>query len=167
MNNCNNRLTHEIPPVVQKDCRVLILGSFPSVLSRQTGFYYGNPQNRFWRVLALLLEQPLPYTNEEKKAFLLTNHIALWDVIQSCEIKGSSDSSIKNAVVNPIQDLIKNSDCKAVFLNGKAAARLYQQFVEPKTPIPSFVLPSTSAANASWQMDRLLLSWRTILDYLK
>lgn len=150
---------HPFPPVYDGQSRLLILGSFPSVKSRENGFYYGNPGNRFWPVLASILNEPLPHGNEEKKALLLKNGIALWDCIASCEITGSSDSSIRDAVPNDIASLLQKTQIKAVFTNGKAADAVYRKYVLPQTGIEAVCLPSTSPANASYTLERLRGEW--------
>lgn len=155
-------LIHPIAPVFDKDSRVLILGSFPSVKSREKGFFYGHPQNRFWRVTASVFGEDVPKTIDEKKSFLLRNHIALWDVIGSCEINGSSDSSIRNVSVNNIKMILETADIQAIYLNGKKAFQLYQKHMLPVTGREGICLPSTSPANAAWQMDRLVREWSVI-----
>ncbi len=151
------RIEHPIEPVWDNNSRILILGSFPSVKSREYGFFYGHPQNRFWRVISRICDEALPETIDEKKELLLRNHIALWDVIASCEITGSADSSIKNVTPNKLGEIIENSEIKAVFMNGKTAERLYYKYNENN--IDSFSLPSTSPANAAWSEERLYQFW--------
>ena len=155
-------LIHPIAPVFDKDSRVLILGSFPSVKSREQGFFYGHPQNRFWKVTASVFGEDVPKTIDEKKSFLLRNHIALWDVIGSCEIDGSSDSSIRNVSVNDIKMILETADIQAIYLNGKKAFQLYQKHMLPVTGREGICLPSTSPANAAWQMDKLVREWSVI-----
>lgn len=152
--------SHEFPPVWDKQSRILILGSFPSVKSREEGFFYGHPRNRFWKVLSAVLSCPEPDSIGEKKKMLLTNGIALWDVIAVCEIKGSSDSSIRNVVANDFTDLLQQSQIGAIFANGQTAGRLYHKYVEPETGITADILPSTSPANAAWSLERLIESYR-------
>lgn len=159
----HSRQQHPFEPVWNEDSEILILGSFPSVKSRQNAFYYGHPQNRFWVVLASVLGQEIPVTVEEKREFLLKNHIALWDVIASCDIAGSSDSSIRSAVVNPVGMLLKHAKIKRVFLNGAAAEKLYNRYLLPELGVPGFRLPSTSPANAVWSKEKLCQAWREIL----
>lgn len=156
-------VTHPIPPVFDKESKILILGSFPSVKSREEGFFYGHPQNRFWKVTALVTGENVPKTVDEKKAFLLRNHIALWDVIGSCEITGSSDSSIRNVKVNDISGILNNADIKAIYLNGGKAYQYYQKYLLPITGREGICLPSTSPANAAWNIDRLVSAWQVIL----
>lgn len=153
---------HCISPVWDEHSRILILGSFPSVKSRETAFFYGHPQNRFWRVLAEIFGEPLPLTVEEKKTFLLKNKIALWDVIASCEIAGSSDSSIRNVMPNDIAEMLRKSEITTVFFNGTTAAKLYDKYIFPSVKLKGIPLPSTSPANATWSFERLCEAWRVI-----
>jgi len=153
---------HTIEPFYDKHSQILILGSFPSVKSRESGFYYGHPQNRFWRVLAELYNDTMPNTISEKKAFLRKHKIALWDVIEHCEISGSSDSSIKNAVYNDIGKLISESSVTKIFANGKLAYKLYMTHIFPDIGIKAICLPSTSPANASYSLDKLITNWKVI-----
>ena len=148
------RLLHTIPPVFNRNSKILILGSFPSVKSREAEFFYGHKQNRFWKVLANLLNESVPENTEEKKQLLLSNGIALWDVIKSCTITGSSDSSIKTANISQI------------FTNGSTADKLYKKHIYPFTQIEAIKLPSTSPANAAFTLDKLLREWNVILKYL-
>ncbi len=155
--------SHPIAPVYDERSQILILGSFPSVKSRESGFYYGHPQNRFWKLLAFLFEQELPTSNEQKHQFLLQNRIALWDVIASCEIEGSSDSSITEVKANDIQPILEGATIKAIFTNGKKADSLYSKYIFPKSQRPATCLPSSSPANASWTFEKLCEAWRVIL----
>lgn len=155
-------IVHPISPVYDKDSRILILGSFPSVKSREAGFFYGHPQNRFWKVLASICGEDVPQTIEEKRAFLLRNHIAVWDVIHSCEIEGSSDSSIRNVTANDLNVILGAADIKAIYVNGKTALKYYQKYTQPAIGKPAICLPSTSPANAAWNMERLLKEWKII-----
>lgn len=156
----HQHITHPFPPVFDENSRVLILGSFPSVKSREVSFYYGNPQNRFWRVLAALFGGDMPSTVEEKRAFLLSHGIALWDVIASCDIVGSDDSSIKNALPNDVKSLVAKTRVERVFTNGGTAHRLYRAHLEREVGIEAAALPSTSPANASYSLMRLVEAWR-------
>ena len=162
MNKNPKRIIHPIPPVYDENSEILILGSFPSVKSREQGFFYGHPQNRFWKVTAAVFEEEVPVSIEEKRAFLLRNHIALWDVIESCEIEGSADSSIKNVKVNDLTKILKNSSISLLFVNGKKAENLYNKYVFPILGIKCIPLPSTSPANAAWNLDKLIDSWKVI-----
>ncbi len=132
--------------------------------SREEGFFYVHPQNRFWKVTASVFGEDVPKTIDEKKSFLLRNHIALWDVIGSCEIDGSSDSSIRNVSVNDIKTILETAGIQAIYLNGIKAFQLYQKHMLPVTGREGICLPSTSPANAAWQMDRLVREWRVIAD---
>lgn len=161
------RQNHTIGNLYNENSKILILGSFPSVKSREQGFFYGHPQNRFWKVLSTVLNQPLPTSIDEKKEFILNNKIALWDVIASCEIKGSSDSSIKNVVPNNINEILNNSKVKTIFTNGKLAFNLYNKYIFEKTNIAAISLPSTSPANAAFSLDRLCDEWKIISKHLK
>lgn len=154
--------THSIPPVYDQNSTALILGSFPSVRSREVGFFYGHPQNRFWKVLSAIFEEHEPSTIEQKKAFLFQHRIALWDVAACCDIQGSSDSTMRSVIANDLS-LIFNTACiHHVFLNGKTAARYYERLIKPLTGRDAIVLPSTSPANASWSLERLIEAWRII-----
>jgi len=155
-------IVHPIPPVFDENSKVLILGSFPSVRSREEGFFYGHPQNRFWKVTSSVFGEDTPSGTEEKKAFLLRNHIALWDVIGSCEINGSADSSIRNATVNDVSLILNTAKIRSVYLNGRKAYQLYQKFMFPLTGREGICLPSTSPANAAWSTDKLTEAWKII-----
>ena len=152
-------LEHTFGPVYDEHSEILILGTFPSVKSRENHFYYGHPQNRFWKLLARLTEEPVPGTVEEKKALLLKHHIALWDVVQSCDIIGSSDSSIKNVVPADIARILRESSVQKIYANGDKAYSLYKKYCEKETGKEAEKLPSTSPANAIFTLDRLTESW--------
>lgn len=154
---------HNIPPVYNEKSSCLVLGSFPSVKSRSSGFFYGHPRNRFWRMIAAVAGEPVPQTTEEKKSLLLRHGIALWDVLESCEIKGSADSSIKAAVPNDIGSILNGTGIKIIFLNGNTAWRFYNRYIAPSVKIPAVKLPSTSPANASYTLDMLINEWGKIL----
>ena len=162
-----SEILHRISPVYDRDSRILILGSFPSVRSREVGFFYGHPQNRFWKTFAGLFGEPLPPSIDEKKAFLAAHGIALWDVIASCEIVGSSDVSIRNAVPNDLSPILDVAPIRAIFTNGATADRLYRKYLRDTVGIDAVCLPSTSPANAAWSAERLMGAWRIILDYLQ
>jgi hypoxanthine-DNA glycosylase len=155
-------MQHPFEPVYDAHSNVLILGTFPSVKSREHHFYYGHPQNRFWKVIAALTKSELPTTLEAKKALLLTHGIAIWDVIHSCDITGSSDSSIKNVVPMDFSTILAQSQVKRIFANGATAAKLYQTYCEKNTSIPIMKLPSTSPANAACSLEKLLVAWRVL-----
>lgn len=160
------QVIHPIPPVYDSDSRILILGSFPSVKSREGHFFYHHPQNRFWKVLASVTKEPLPETIEEKKRFLLKKHIAVWDVIASCTIEGSSDSSIKNVVPNDLSKLLSESAVGQIFCNGGTSYQYYRKYQEKNTLKSAIRLPSTSPANAAWSLDRLVMEWSVICRWL-
>ena len=152
-------LIHPIKPLYDNQSEILILGSFPSVKSREAGFFYGHPQNRFWKIISRICGEPLPTTIEEKTKLILDNHFALWDVIHSCEITGSADSSIKNVIPNDLSKILKTANIKQIFVNGKKAEALYNKYLFKETGIKAIVLPSTSPANALWSEDRLFEYW--------
>ena len=154
-------IIHPIPPVYDEKSRILILGSFPSVKSRESGFY-GHPQNRYWKVLAAIFGDNIPLTVPDKKAFLLRHHIAAWDVIASCDIEGSSDSSIKNAVPNDLSPILETANIEQIFTNGKTAYTLFQKYTAPLIHRDSICLPSTSPANAAWTLEKLTEAWKVI-----
>ena len=166
------KLQHPFPPLYDERSKILILGSFPSVKSREMAFFYGHPQNRFWKLLSILLDAPFPETVPERRAFLLSHRIAAWDVIASCEIRGSSDSSIRNAEPNNLRRILDAAPIRQVFVNGQTAGRLYRKYQE--RPLcdeygdcaKAVILPSTSPANAAWTMERLEGAWKEILRYL-
>lgn len=150
---------HMFGPVYDADSKILILGSFPSVKSREVQFYYGHPQNRFWKVLAQVLKEEVPQTEEEKKQMLLKNRIALWDVVESCTIQGSSDTSIRDVTVNDFSKILAASDICRIYANGGKAWELYHKYAEKQTGIAAVKLPSTSPANAAWSLKRLCAEW--------
>ena len=152
-------IVHPIPPFYNSDSEILILGSFPSVKSRETGFFYGHPQNRFWKVLAALTREEVPQTIEEKKALLLRNRIALWDVIGSCEMEGSSDASIRNVVPNDLRVILDHAQIRTICVNGKTAYRYYEKYTRQQTGREAVCLPSTSPANAAWSLEKLQAEW--------
>ncbi|MCR5626425.1 MAG: DNA-deoxyinosine glycosylase [Lachnospiraceae bacterium] len=156
---------HPIEPTFDENSKILILGSFPSVKSRETGYFYGHPQNRFWRVLSIIFEDELPQTIPEKREFLLRHHVAVWDVIASCQIKGSSDSSIKDVTANDLSVILDKADIKQIFVNGKKAEEFFVRYTEKRIDRSAICLPSTSPANAAWNIDRLIDSWKIIKDY--
>lgn len=175
------RIEHGFDPVFDERSRILVLGSFPSVLSRANAFYYGNPQNRFWRVMAACLGVPVPPNESDlladgtpatleasiaaKRAMLLNGGAAVWDVIESCDIKGSSDASIKNVVPAHIERITSAAPIGQVICNGGTAGRLYKRYLQERTGLPAVVLPSTSPANAAWRLERLVECWREAVDW--
>lgn len=174
-------IEHGFEPVFDQHSRVLVLGSFPSVLSRANAFYYGNPQNRFWRVMAACLGVPVPPNEGDplasgepatldasiaaKRSMLLNGGVALWDVIESCDIKGSSDASIKNVVPAHIECITDVAPIEQVVCNGGTAGRLYKRYLQERTGLSAIVLPSTSPANAAWRLERLVGRWREAVDW--
>ena len=157
-------ITHTFEPVFDKHSKIIILGTLPSVKSREQNFYYGHPQNRFWKVLAALTQSDVPQTIQEKKALLLRSHIAVWDVVQECDIIGSSDASIKNVTPTDLKRILAESDIKALFANGKTAAKLYDKFQKNSTGRQIITLPSTSPANAACSLEDLIGKWRAELE---
>ena len=159
-------VSHDFEPVFDENSKVLILGTFPSVKSRENQFYYGHPQNRFWKVIAGLTESEVPQTIEEKKKLLLEHGIAIWDVIESCDIIGSSDSSIKNVVPADIERVVANSKIQNIYANGGTAKKLYEKYSQKKTGREIIGLPSTSPANAAYSLERLLECWQEVKKVL-
>ncbi len=155
-------INHPIEPIYNKNSKILILGSFPSVKSREQAFFYGHSQNRFWRVLAKIFDKREPKTIDEKKCFLLSNKIAVWDVIAACEINGSSDSSIKNVVSNDISRILNVAKIEKIIVNGKTAEKYYNKYIKDKVGREAICLPSTSPANAAWTLDSLVKAWSII-----
>lgn len=156
------RARHLIDPVYDERSDILILGSFPSVKSREAMFFYHHPQNRFWKILGAVYGEDTPQSIQEKKAFLLRHGIALWDVIASCDIAGSSDSSIRNVEVNDLQRIIRTGKIVHIYTNGNLADRLYHKYFDGKLDIPVTKLPSSSPANASYSLERLVECWKVI-----
>jgi hypoxanthine-DNA glycosylase len=154
-----DRITHPFQPIYDKNSKILILGSFPSVKSREGEFYYHHPQNRFWKIISAVYQEELPISIEEKKELLLRNGVAIWDVIKSCEVTGSSDNSIKNVVPNDLLQIFEVADIKRIFANGNVAYQLYDRHIFPKSGREIIKLPSTSPANAAYNVDRLLEDW--------
>lgn len=155
-------IKHPIGPVYDQNSKILILGSFPSVKSRENMFYYGHPQNRFWKVVSAVFGDSLPKTVDEKRMFLLKNGVAVWDVIGVCDIEGSSDSTIKNVVPNDINLILNVADIKQIFVNGKTAEKYYNKYIREAIKRDAICLPSTSPANAAWSLERLIKKWMII-----
>ena len=153
------KLIHNIPPLYDAESRILVLGSFPSIKSREAEFFYGHPQNRYWKVMPTLLGEPLPTTVEEKAAMMHRHHIAMWDTIGSCTIAGSSDSSITDVVPNDLSVILKAAHIEAIFTNGAKSTDLYNKLLYPVTGIRPVKVPSTSPANAAFSLDRLRQEW--------
>ena len=157
------RVKHTFEPVWNRQSEILILGTFPSVKSRENHFYYGHPQNRFWKMIAGIFQEPVPDTTEEKKELILRHRLALWDVIDECDIAGSADSSIRNVVASDIAGLLTRSGIHTIIANGARAYELYQKHQLPQTGIQAYKLPSTSPANAAWSFQRLQEAWSAVL----
>lgn len=158
------QIVHPIPPLYDAQSRILILGSFPSIKSREAMFFYGHPQNRFWPLLARLLKEQAPTSIEEKRALALRHHIALWDSIRSCTITGSSDSSVRDVVPNDLSVILDHSEVGRIYCNGALSHKMYMKYIYPTTGIEAVKLPSTSPANAAYSMDRLEKEWRVITE---
>ena len=157
---------HTLSPIYDKNSKVLILGTMPSPKSREVGFYYGHPQNRCWKVLADIFNEESLTTIEEKITFLHRHQLALWDVLQSCEIQGADDASIKNPIPNDFTSLLQEANIKAIFTTGKKATDLYMKHCYPKTNIPAIGLPSSSPANRRISYEKLKEEYSKILEYL-
>lgn len=155
-------VTHPFEPLYDRNSKILILGSFPSVKSREQMFFYGHPRNRFWKVISAVFECDTPNTIDEKRQFLLTHGIALWDVIASCEITGSSDSSIKNVTANDIAIILNSANIRNIFVNGKTAEKYFNKYIKNTVNREAVCLPSTSPANAAWSTERLLKAWKIV-----
>ena len=155
-------IKHPFPPFYNSNSNILVLGSFPSVKSREQMFFYGHPQNRFWKVTAAVFNNSVPDTIEEKKQFLAENRIALWDVIGECEITGSSDSSIKNVKANDLTPILSNARIEKIFVNGRTAEKYYKLYTQNIVQMEAICLPSTSPANAAWSLEKLISAWNVI-----
>ncbi len=160
-------IIHPIQPVYNAESCILILGSFPSVKSREACFFYAHPQNRFWRMLAALFHEEVPEDTASRRDFLLRHRIAVWDTVAACDIRGSSDASMKNAVPNDLSPILGAADIRAVFCNGALSYKLYQKHQAKDIPLPVYAMPSTSPANAACSLSSLIYSWGEILSYLK
>lgn len=155
-------VTHNFPPLFAPDSRALILGSIPSPKSREQAFFYGHPQNRFWPVLAAVFGEPAPQTIEDKRSLALRHHIAMWDTLAACDIRGASDTSIRNPVANDLPWLIAQTQVRAVFCTGTTSYKYYKKLCQPQTGIEAVCLPSTSPANAAWSKERLIQAYSVI-----
>ena len=156
-------VTHEFPALYDRESQVLLLGSIPSPKSREMAFYYGHPQNRFWKVMATVLGEEIPETIAQKKAMLKKHHVALWDVLDSCTIVGASDTSIEDPVVNNIKELVKKSNVTRIFCTGATAHKLYQKLCAKDVGIDAVKLPSTSPANCAVSLEKLVEAYKAIL----
>lgn len=153
-------IVHPIPPLFNGESQILILGSLPSVKSREAGFFYGHPQNRFWKMISMIYQEPLPQTIEEKRMLILRHRLALWDTIYSCDIIGSSDSSIRNVTPTDLSDILRNSEIHKVICNGKTSGKYYERYQMQEIGIRPIILPSTSPANAAYSLERLAAIWQ-------
>ncbi|MGN0362383.1 MAG: DNA-deoxyinosine glycosylase [Bilifractor sp.] len=160
-------LVHPIPPFFDRDARVLVLGSFPSVKSRESGFFYGHPRNRFWTMIAAECNTEVPVSIPQKKEFLREHHIAMWDTIRSCTITGSSDSSIRDVVPNDLNRILEAAPIRNIYCNGTTSYNLYMKYIYPQTGRAALKMPSTSPANAAWTLEKLIDAWRIIRKDLK
>ncbi len=158
-------IVHPLAPFYDEDSRILVLGSFPSVKTREMGFFYGHPQNRFWKVMAAVFEDHFPETVEERRAFLKRHHVAAYDVIYSCDIVGSSDASIKNVTPTDLRPVLETADIRQIFVNGKTAEKMYRKYTEPLLGRTAVCLPSTSPANAAWSLEKLTEAWKVIAAF--
>lgn len=155
-------IQHPIAPVYDEHSQILILGSFPSVKSRENQFFYGHPQNRFWKVLAAIYARPVPVTVDEKRRFLLSERIALWDVIGACDITGSADSSIRNVIPNDVDRILRTAHIRRIYVNGHTSEKYYNRYLRDQLRQEAVCLPSTSPANASWSLEKLIAQWSVI-----
>ena len=162
MNSPEQRIVHPFGPLFSPESRILILGSFPSVKSREQHFFYGHPQNRFWKVIAALFGQDPPRTVPEKKDLILSNGLALWDSIASCIITGSSDSSIREVRANNLRIILDNAPIDRIFCNGRKSYEMYGKYIQPQLGREAICLPSTSPANAQWSLEKLIVAWSVI-----
>ena len=158
------RIVHPFGPLYDGNSRILILGSFPSVKSREQNFFYGQPQNRFWKVLAALFDREVPRTIPEKRALILENGLALWDSIASCVITGSSDASIKEVRANDLRIILDHSPIDRICCNGRKSHEMYTRYIRPVTGREAICLPSTSPANAQWPLEKLIEAWSVLKD---
>lgn len=157
-------VVHNIEPTYDSNSKILILGSFPSEKSREEGYFYAHSQNRFWSILAIIFDEKLPKTIKEKKTFLLKNNIALWDVIQSCNIVKSEDSSITDVKVNDLGKILKTAKIQKIYVNGREAEKLYKKHMQLYANIKALYLPSSSSANASYSLEKLIEKWKIIKE---
>ena len=157
-------IVHPIPPLYDKNSRILILGSFPSVKSREACFFYGHPQNRFWKVIAALFDRPVPATIPEKKELILSHGLALWDSIASCVITGSSDASIRDVRANDLRIILDSCPIERIYCNGRKSYEMYIRYILPELEREAFCLPSTSPANAQWSLEKLTAAWSVLKE---
>ena len=158
------RILHPFGPLFNPESRILILGSFPSVKSREQNFFYGHPQNRFWKVIAALFDRPVPATVPEKKELILGHGLALWDSIASCVITGSSDASIRDVRANDLRIILDSCPIERIYCNGRKSHEMYNRYILPELEREAFCLPSTSPANAQWSLEKLTAAWAVIKE---
>ena len=162
MKNQPTQIIHPIPPTYDRNSRILILGSFPSVKTREVGYFYGHPQNRFWKVVASIFQEPVPMTVPERHDFLIRNRIAVWDSIHQCTIIGSSDASIRDVVPNDLSPILSGAPIEQIYCNGRKSWEMYHRYIEPVSGRSAVMLPSTSPANAAWTLEKLTAAWSVI-----
>ena len=164
MSSSAQMIYHPFGPLFDENSRVLILGSFPSVKSREQHFFYGHPQNRFWKVMAALFSQNVPTAIPEKKELILSHHLALWDSIASCVITGSSDATIREVRPNDLRIILDRSPIERIYCNGRKSYEMYEKYILPETGREAVCLPSTSPANAQWSLERLTDAWSVVRE---
>ena len=164
MNTAEQRIRHPFGPLFGPESRILILGSFPSVKSREQNFFYGHPQNRFWKVIAALFDQPVPATIPEKKELILSHGLALWDSIASCVITGSSDASIRDVRANDLRIILDSCPIERIYCNGQKSHEMYNKYILPVLGREAVCLPSTSPANAQWSLEKLTAAWAVLKE---
>ncbi len=164
MNSSVQRIQHPFEPLFSDNSRILILGSFPSVRSREQNFFYGHPQNRFWKVIAALYGTEVPASVSEKKALILGHGLALWDSIASCTVTGSSDASIRDVRPNDLRIILDSSPIERIYCNGQKSFEMYARYILPKIGREAVCLPSTSPANARWSLEKLIAAWSVLKD---
>ena len=162
--NAEQRIRHPFGPLYGPESRILILGSFPSVKSREQNFFYGHPQNRFWKVIAALYDREVPKTIPEKRELILSHGLALWDSIASCVITGSSDASIREVRPNDLRIILDNSPIERIYCNGRKSYEMYEKYILPEIGREAGCLPSTSPANAQWSLEKLIDAWKEIRE---
>ena len=158
------RILHPFGPLFGPESRILILGSFPSVKSREQNFFYGHPQNRFWKVIAVLFDRPVPITVPEKKELILSHGLALWDSIASCVITGSSDASIRDVRANDLRIILDSCPIERIYCNGRKSHEMYEKYILPELGREAVCLPSTSPANAQWSLEKLTAAWSVLKE---
>ena len=166
MNAEAQRISHPFGPLFGPESRILILGSFPSVKSREQQFFYGHPQNRFWKVISAVFNQPVPLTVPDKKELILSHGLALWDSIASCVITGSSDASIREVRANDLRIILDSSPIEKIYCNGRKSHEMYNRYILPVLGREASCLPSTSPANAQWSLEKLTAAWAVIREDL-